>query len=192
MNQAQQTSSIKQTITFSLLTVFGAIALLVGIYLIIFMQYHERAYSFLGLGAACFIGGFAGIAAARAKVKTAISYSAIALGMVGLLVGLNYLTYTNHIDRGYIVLTLSSIAILAGIAGGLLAQRSGGFAVYSSVIMLGVVASLGLVSLIVGVDYLLAQHYQGHAYTFLSAGVVFLLIGLSGGVFAQTRMRKSV
>src|SRR5437764_7500285 len=81
----------KQAITFVVLTVFGVGALLLGLALIIFAHYHERAYVFLGLGAGCFIGGIAGILEAKSKVKVALSYGMIAMGMMGSIIGLNYL-----------------------------------------------------------------------------------------------------
>ena len=81
----------KQLLTFTIITVFGIPALLLGLALVIFAHYHERAYAFLGLGAGGFIGGIAGIVAAGSKVRAALSYGVIALGMMGIIVGFNYL-----------------------------------------------------------------------------------------------------
>src|SRR5437763_14916406 len=82
----------KQSLPFAAVTVFGVAALLLGLALIIFAHYHERSYVFLGLCAAGFIGGIAGLVAAAAKVKTALSSGVVALGMVGIIVCRNHLS----------------------------------------------------------------------------------------------------
>src|SRR5437588_5368459 len=92
MQQSNHLLTQKQSLPFAAVTVFGVAALLLGLTLIIFAHYHERAYVFLGLGVAGFIGGIAGIVEAESKVKATLSYGMIALGMVGIIVGLNYLT----------------------------------------------------------------------------------------------------
>src|SRR5437588_6733687 len=146
MQQSDHLLTQKQSLLFAAITVFGVAALLLGLALIIFAHYHERAYVFLGLGAAGFIGGIAGIVGTGSKVKAALNYGVIALGMVGVIVGLNYLTkiygsYQNQ-TRGDIVIALSIVAILAGIVGALIADPKGGVVASSSVVMLGVIASL--------------------------------------------------
>ncbi len=179
--------------TFSIITVFGAVALLFGVFLIIYMQYHERAYTFLCLGAACFIGGFAGLVAASAKFKAALSYGAISLGIIGVLVGINYLTYlhsSSYQDRGHLVIALSIVIIVGGIIGALLSQPRG-FAAISSIIMLGIIASLGIASLIVGMVYVLTPQNQSYAYPLLGAGALCLIAGISCGVVAQSRVRSA-
>src|SRR5436309_7881288 len=132
----------KQSLTLAAVTVFGVAALLLGLSLIIFAHYHERAYVFLGLGAAGFIGGIVGMVGARSRVKAALSYGVIATGMMGISVGLNYLTniYGSAPNQahGDIVIALSIPAILAGIAGALMVQPKVGIAAFSSVILLGV------------------------------------------------------
>lgn len=179
----------KQLLIFSAITVFGFVALLFGIFLIIFMRYHERAYVFLGLGAACFIGGIAGIVVTAPKIKAAVCYGIIALGMIGVIVGLNYLTYhfASYQERGYLVIAASVLFMLGGIAGALLAQPRARFAAASSVLALGIVASAGIVGLILGSIYLAAFEYQGHAYPLLGAGALCLVGGIACGVFAQRR-----
>src|SRR5438270_8055286 len=94
VQQSDHSLTQKQSITFAAITVCGIAALLLGLALIIFAHYHERAYVFLGLGAAGFIGGIVGIVGmvgARSRVKAALSYGMIATGMMGISVGLNYL-----------------------------------------------------------------------------------------------------
>ena len=195
VQQSDHSLTQKQSITFAAITVCGIAALLLGLALIIFAHYHERAYVFLGLGAAGFIGGLAGIVGAGSKVKAALSYGVIALGMMGIIVGLNYLTnsYGPHPNqaRGDIVIALSIVTILAGIVGALFAQPKGGMASFSSVIMLGVIASLGIGELIVGTIYLVVLEYQGHAYPLLGTGAVCLLGGIAFGIFAQSRARST-
>jgi hypothetical protein len=185
----------KQAITFAVLTVFGVAALLLGLALIIYAHYHERAYVFLGLGTGSFIGGIAGIVVAGSKIKVALSYGVIALGVIGMIVGINYLTNSYgpapNQTRGDIVIALSIVAILAGIVEALFAQRKGGMAAFSRVIMLGVIASIGIVALTVGTIYLVVLEQQGHAYFLLGAGAVCLLSGLICGTFAQSGMRAT-
>lgn len=56
---------------------------------------------------------------------------------------------------------------------------------FVSVIMLGVIASIGPVALTVGTIYLVVLHSQGHAYLLLGAGAVCLIGGIACGIFAQ-------
>jgi hypothetical protein len=65
-------------------------------------------------------------------------------------------------------------------------------AVFSSVIMLGVIASSGVVALIVGAIYLVVLEHRGHAYPLLGAGVVCLIGGVAFGIFAQSRTRATL
>ncbi len=187
MQQTHRSLTPKQALTFSAITMFGAAALLVGIFLIIYAHYHERAYSFLGLGAACFIGGIAGIVVTAPKVKAAVCYGIIALGMIGILVGVIYLTYhsASYQERGHIVITLSIIAIVGGIIGALLTQPGARAAALSSVLALGIVAPAGIMGLILGTIYQVAFEYQGQAYPLLGAGALCLLGGIAGSIFAQ-------
>ena len=197
MQQSNHLLTQKQSLLFAAITVFGVAALLLGLALIIFAHYHERAYVFLGLGAAGFIGGIVGIVGmvgARSRVKAALSYGVIAIGMMGISVGLNYLTniYGSAPNQahGDIVIALSSVAILAGIVGALMVQPKGGIAAFSSVILLGVIASIGIVALIVGTISLVVLHDQG-AYPLLGAGAVCLIGGIAFGIFAQSRARAT-
>lgn len=174
---------------FLAITGFGIVALLFGVFLIIFMRYHERAYVFLGLGAACFIGGIAGIVVTAPRIKAAVCYGIIALGMIGVIVGLNYLTYqyTSIQERGYIVIAVSILAILGGIVGTLLVQPRARVAAASSALTLGVVASAGIVGLILGTIYLARLPYERPAYPLLAAGALCLVGGIACGIFAQRR-----
>ena len=183
----------KQPLTFATITFCGGAVLLLGLALIFFAHYHERAYVFLGLGAGGIIGGIAGIVGAASKTKTALSYGVIAFGIMGFTVGLNYLADrygpAPNQTHGAIVIALSLVFILAGIAGALIAQPKGGMAVLSSVIMLGIISSLGVVSITVGIIYLVVLHSQGHAYFLLVGGAVCLIGGIACGILAQSRAR---
>jgi hypothetical protein len=197
VQQSDHSLTQKQSITFAAITVFGVAALLLGLALIIFAHYHERAYVFLCLGAGGFIGGIAGFVGTGSKVKVALSlsYGVIGLSMVGIIVGLNYVTNSYgpapHETFGDIVIALSIVAILAGIVGALVAQPKGGIAALSSVILLGVIASTGIAALIVGTIYLVVLEHQGHAYPLIGAGAVCLIGGIACGIFAQSRARAT-
>ncbi len=183
----------KQHVAFVSLSVFGIAALLLGLALIIFAHYHERAYVFLGLGAGCFIGGIAGILEARSKVKVALSYGMIAMGMMGVIIGLNYLVSrygpAPNQTHGYMVIALSIVAILVGIAGALIAQPKGSKVAFSRVITLGGITSIGVVALVVGTVYLVVLQHQGHAYPLLGIGTACLITGLTCSIFVQSRAR---
>jgi hypothetical protein len=193
VQQTDHSLTQKLSVAFAAITVFGIAALLLGLVLIIFAHYHERAYVFLGLGAGCFIGGIAGTIGAGSKVKVALSYGVIAMGMMGIIIGLNYLMsrYGSAPNQtyGHIVITLSIVAILVGIAGALIAQPKSSMAAFSSVITLGVIASIGVVALVVGTIYLVVLQHQGHAYPLLGIGTACLIGGLTCGIFVQSRAR---
>ena len=92
---------------------------------------------------------------------------------------------------GEIVIDLSIVAILAGIVGALSAQPKGGMAAFSSVIMLGVIASIGIVAPTVGTIYLVMLQNQGHAYLLLGTRAVCLIGGIICGIFVQSRARAT-
>ncbi len=193
VQQSDNSLTHKESMTFAVITVVGAAALLLGLALIIFVQYHERAYIFLALGAGGIIGGIAGMIVVGQKARAASGYGLIAMGMVGIVVGLNYLigSYGPEPNQahGYLVISLSIIAILAGIIGGLVVQAKTGFAAFSSVIMLGVIGSIGIAALIVGTIFLAVLDYPGYAYFLLGIGVLFLIGGIVCGAFAQRRVK---
>lgn len=186
-------SFIQKWSTFAAIAVLGVAALLLGLGLIIYVNYHERAYIFLGLGAACFIGGIAGMIGKRSRARVALSYGVIAMSMMGIIVGLNYLTgkYGPGPNQRYgeIVIALSVIAILAGIGGALAAQPRISFAAFSSVITLGLIASAGIGTLIVGIIYLVVLERGAHAYPLLGIGALCLTGGIVCAILAQSRTK---
>ncbi len=60
LQQSDHSLARNQLLTFATIAVSGGAALLLGLALIIFAQYHERAYIFLGLGAGGLIGRIEG------------------------------------------------------------------------------------------------------------------------------------
>jgi hypothetical protein len=193
VQQLDQYLTRKRPVAFAVITIAGVAALMLGFALIIFKAYHERAYVFLLLGAASFIGGIAGIVFAQSRLKAALSYGAIALGIMGMLVGFNYLTGSygpapNH-HRAALVIGLSMVAILIGFAGALMIRPRSGLTALSSAILLGVVASSGVSALIVGAFYLVAFEYSGHAYAILGAGAICLVGGIASVTLIQRKAR---
>src|SRR6266699_1336572 len=196
MQQSGHSHTRKQLLTFATLTVFGVAALLLGLALILFAHYHERAYIFLGLGAAGSMGGIAGIVGEGSKTRTALNYGAIALGMMGIVIGINYLTgrygTAPNQTHGGIVIALSIVAMLAGFVGALIARPKGGMPALSSMVMLGVIAPLGIVVVTVGTIYLVVLQSLGLAYLLFGVGAVCLIGGIACGTFAQSRARVTL
>jgi hypothetical protein len=182
----------KESLTFAVITTIGAIALLLGLALIIFAHYHERAYIFLILGAGGFMGGIAGMIVGGQKVRAALDYGLIAMGFVCMVVGFNYLIgeygTEPNLRHGYLMITLSTIAILAGIVGELVAQSKNGFAGGWSVFVLGVIGSIGIAMLIVGTIYPAVLDQHRHASFLLALGAVCLVGGIVCGIFVQRKV----
>ncbi len=185
----------KDSIVFAALTAVGAAAVVFGLSLIIFVQYHERAYVFLILGAGSFMGGIAGMIVGVHKVRAAFDYGLIAMGIVGLVVGLNYLTgeYGPQPNQahGYLVITLSMSVLLVGLVVELVVFPKIGFAAYSSVFMVGVIGSIGLAALIVGTVCLAVLDYPGKGHFLLAVGSACLSGGIVWMIFAQGRASTS-
>ncbi|HEV2583253.1 MAG TPA: hypothetical protein VGT44_20500 [Ktedonobacteraceae bacterium] len=196
MQQTNTSPLSQKPLPFALISLLGGAAVLLGLGLIIFAHYHERAYVLLGLGAAGLIGGIAGAVGAGSKVKTALGYGLIALGIVGVAVGVNYLVdvygYFTSRHYGEIVLILSAIALVAGIAAALFANPRGGIATLSSIVTLGVIASSGVVGLILGAIYLVIYERQAHAYSLMAAGALCLVGGIACGIIAQRKAKLAV
>ena len=179
-------------LTYVAVTLVGIVSLLFGLYLIIIVGYHERAYIFLGLGTGCFIGGVAGVLETRERFKTALSYGLIALGMMGIAVGINYLVdrYGPSTSPSHAALVLSGsiVAILIGLFGDWIVQRRKGMAMLSSVLTLGIVGSVGIVAMPVGVIYEYVLESPRHGYMLVGVGVVCVVIGIVGGVLSHGRV----
>jgi hypothetical protein len=182
----QHTSTTKLNLVFSVTFMLGLLLLASGVYLVIFMRYHERAYTPMALGGACFIGSIAGLIMPSAKVKAAFFYGIIALGIVGLLIGANYLTYHFYHELAYIVLGVSVLCLLGGVVGAITIFPHARLRACLSVFTLGILASTGIVALIVGIDRLLALDYHQNPYLLLAAGMACLLAGIAGAIGTQS------
>lgn len=175
---------------FLAILIIGFLLLALGIFLVTYMRYHERAYVFLCSGAAGLIGGIAGVIASHAKVKTAIFYGVMAFAIITVTVGVNYLTYhslQNH-QLGYICIVGGSIILLAGIIGAIVAQPMARIAACFSVVELGIAASIGIVAFIIGCHLLTVEGYQREAYTALGLGIVCFLGGIASAALTQNKM----
>ncbi len=141
MEQPHHALKQKEAITFTIVSSVGAAALVLGLVLIISANYHERAYLFLILGAGGFMGGLAGVIVGGQKVRAVLDYGLIAMGFVGMVVGFNYLISQYgpepNLAHGYLVISVSTIAILIGVIGELIAQSKNGFAGIWSVFSAG-------------------------------------------------------
>lgn len=191
VQQSDHSSAQKETMPFAVITSVGAAALLLGLALIIFKNYHERAYIFLILGADGFMGGLAGMILRGQKVRAVLDNGLIAMGFVGMVIGFNYLINQYgpgpNLAHGYLVTSVSTVAILAGVIGELIAQSRNGFVGIWSVFVMGVIGSLGITLFIVGVMYLAVLDYHRHAYVLLALGAVCLVGGIVGGIVARRR-----
>ena len=191
VQQSDHSSTQKEALTFAIVSSVGAAALVLGLALIISVHYHERAYIFLILGAGGFMGGLAGVIVGGQKVRAVLDYGLIAMGFVGMVVGFNYLISQYgpepNLAHGYLVISVSTIAILTGVIGELIAQSKNGFVGIWSVFVLGVIGSIGIAMLIVGMVYLAVLQHHRHAYVLLVLGLVCLVGGIVGGIVAQRR-----
>lgn len=185
----------KETVLFAVLTAAGATAVMFGLSLIIFAHYHERAYVFLILGAGGFMGGIAGMVVVRQKARAAFDYGLTAMGIVGLVIGLNYLTGEYgpepNLVRGYLVLTLGMSAVLLGLALEMLMLPGIGFVGFSSVFIVGVIGSIGLAALIVGTVCLALLDYPARGYFLLATGSVCLVGGIAWMICVQRKASTS-
>lgn len=181
----------KESLTSAVVSGIGAAALVLGLALIISAHFHERAYIFLILGAGGFMGGLAGMIVGGQKVRAVLDYGLIGMGFVGMVVGFNYLISAYgpqpNLSHGYLVISLSAFAILAGVVGELIAQSKNGFVGIWSVLVLGVIGSIGIAMVIVGMVYLAVLEYHRPAYFLLVLGAVCLIGGIVSSIVAQRR-----
>ena len=181
---------MKHSKLFPIILVLGALVLTFGTYLLIFMHYHERAYVFLATGAACLIGGIAGVISAHAKVKMAIFYGIMAFSIIGLAVGVNYLTYhfIQDQERGYAVLAVGTLFLIVGIVGGIVGQPGARSAAFFSTLALGVIASGGIALLLIGSHLLTIHRYRLDAYMILAIGIICLIGGIASATMTQYKV----
>ena len=96
----------------------GIVAIGISLYLLHAFQLHERAYTILGIGILCFLGGLAGII--TQSIITTIS-GMVVLGVVALSIGFNMSSIDFH-RRAYVVLGIGAFGILCGLIGILIIQ----------------------------------------------------------------------
>ncbi len=192
----QMNLSIKKKLSaiFSVTMIFGVLVLLIGMYLLTYMNYHERAYTTLGIGVVSFIGSLAGLIARSSRVKTALCYGVIALGMVAFPVAGKYLTYpwASYHQRAYLIMGLGVLCLLGGIGGAITLHPKAIMITCYSILALGVVTSLGIISLIIGIDQLLVFEASKKASVLLGAGSICLLGGIIGSIILQQRNREAL
>jgi len=153
------------------------------------MNYHERAYTTLSIGIVSFIGSLAGLVANSSRIKTALCYGAIALGMFAFPVAGKYLTYpwASYHERAYIIMGIGVLCLLGGIGGAITLHPKAKMITCYSILALGVVTSLGIISLIIGIDQLLVFEASKKASVLLGAGSVCLLGGIAVAIIVQRR-----
>ncbi|MEO9058809.1 MAG: hypothetical protein ACR2H5_12445 [Ktedonobacteraceae bacterium] len=190
----QMNLSIKKNLSaiFTVTMLFGVLVLLIGMYLLTYMNYHERAYTTLGLGVVSFIGGLAGLIVSSPRVKTALCYAVIALGMVAFPVAGKYLTYpwASYHERAYLIMGIGVLCLLGGIAAAITLHPKAIKITCYSILALGIVTSLGVISLIIGIDQLLVFEATKKASVLLGAGGICLLSGIAAAIIVQRRSWK--
>ncbi len=95
--------------------VFGMVALSIGLYFRVVLDYHERASTALGIGILCILGGFVGIIMPR-SIATVL-YGLLVIGMIGLGLGLYFLTILGYHGRAYMVLGTGTLCLLGSLLG---------------------------------------------------------------------------
>ena len=98
--------------------ILGIVAIGISLYLLHAFQLHERAYTILGIGILCFLGGLAGII--TQSIITTLS-GMVVLGVVALSIGFNLASIDFH-RRAYVVLGIGAFGILCGLIGILIIQ----------------------------------------------------------------------
>ncbi len=110
----------------SLVFVLGVMALAVGLYFLTTLGYHERAYTPLGIGTVCLLGGPVGAIVARLQAQPAVFFTAIALGVVVLGGSVYFLTVLGFHERADLGLGVGTVCLMGGIVGTIVARSSAG------------------------------------------------------------------
>ena len=92
--------------------ILGLIALGTGFYLLHAFRFHERAYTIIGIGILCSLGGIAGI---TIRSISATLFGMIVLGIVALSIGLYFLIGLNYHGRAYTLLGIGAVGIFGSL-----------------------------------------------------------------------------
>ncbi|HEX9134853.1 MAG TPA: hypothetical protein VF844_21415 [Ktedonobacteraceae bacterium] len=92
--------------------ILGLIALGAGLYLLHAFRFHERAYTIIGIGFLCFLGGLAGI---TIRSISATLFGMVVLGLIALSTGLYFLIGLNYHGRAYTMLGIGAVGILGSL-----------------------------------------------------------------------------
>ncbi len=110
----------KAQVASSWVIAVGILALSIGVYFLTALEYHERAYTALGIGILCLLGGFAGIIMLR-SIAAALS-GMMVLGMLALGIGVYFLTILDYHGRAYMVLGTGVLCLLGSLVGSIVTQ----------------------------------------------------------------------
>jgi hypothetical protein len=102
---------------------FGIVAFSIGIFFLTVMEYHERAYTVLGIGILCLLGGFAGVLVLRSMA--AVLSGVTLLGFVVLGMGVYFLTALGYHGRAFMVLGTGILCLLGSFVGMFVTQYRG-------------------------------------------------------------------
>jgi hypothetical protein len=98
--------------------ILGIAAIGISLYLLHAFQLHERAYTILGIGILCVLGGLAGIINQSIMITF---LGMIVLGLVALSIGFN-LASLDFPRRASVVLGIGALGILCGLIGIIIMQ----------------------------------------------------------------------
>jgi hypothetical protein len=103
----------KMRVVSIVIMILGIVAIGISLYLLHTFQIHERAYTILGIGILCVLGGLAGIINQSIIITF---FGMIALGLVALSTGFNLASLDFH-RRASVVLGIGAFGILCGLIG---------------------------------------------------------------------------
>ena len=98
--------------------ILGIVAIGISLYLLHAFQIHERAYTILGIGILCVLGGLAGI---NNQSIVITFFGMIVLGLFALSIGFN-LASLDFPRRASVVLGIGAFGILCGLIGIIIIQ----------------------------------------------------------------------
>jgi hypothetical protein len=101
--------------TSVLMLVMGVLSLSIGIFFLTALNYHERAYTVLGIGILCLLGGLAAILMPRSPAVTFTGLIILGLAVLGFA-GYS-LMLSGYQGRVYLVLGVAAFCLLAGLVG---------------------------------------------------------------------------